>query len=134
MLCPYCGREAELVEGDVIYPFRQDLWDKKYWSCVPCGAYVGCHPGTDKPLGCIADKELRRLRVEAHERFDRLWRNGGPLTRTRAYQWLAFTMELGAKQAHIGKFDKGQCIRLKAALKSESWKSWARAACRQRQI
>ncbi|MFV9178163.1 zinc-finger-containing protein, partial [Serratia marcescens] len=41
--CDYCGKPAALVRGFVIYPHRKDLANGYYWSCDPCGAYVGCH-------------------------------------------------------------------------------------------
>jgi len=57
--CPYCQQQAELVGGAAIYPHRQDLADKRLWNCAPCGAYVGCHDGTETPLGRLANAELR---------------------------------------------------------------------------
>lgn len=41
--CPYCGNPAQFVTGEVIYPHRKDLHDKKFYACPPCDAYVGCH-------------------------------------------------------------------------------------------
>ncbi|MDR7152830.1 hypothetical protein J2W49_004808 [Hydrogenophaga palleronii] len=54
------------ASGDVICPRRPDFFHLKFWPCAPCNAYVGCHPpgngdGT-KPLGRLADEELRRLK------------------------------------------------------------------------
>lgn len=60
MICSYCNNEAKLVSGNVIYPHRPDLAYLRFWQCAPCAAYVGCHKGTTKPLGRIANAELRQ--------------------------------------------------------------------------
>ena len=39
--CPYCGKDAALVTGDKIYPHRPDLYDRNFWLCTACDAYVG---------------------------------------------------------------------------------------------
>jgi hypothetical protein len=54
VLCGHCGKPAVLINGRVIYPHRPDLADKRFWACAPCAAHVGCHAGTDRPLGSPA--------------------------------------------------------------------------------
>lgn len=39
-ICPYCGRETELVNADKIYS-RKGLG--MVMMCKPCNAYVGVH-------------------------------------------------------------------------------------------
>jgi len=109
--CPYCNRAAHLRSGDRLYAHRPDLADKWFWCCQWCDAYVGCHPGTKRPLGRLAGPELRKLKMAAHSAFDPLWRNGA-MTRNEAYAALAKFMGLTKKQCHIGKFDEGQCRRV----------------------
>lgn len=72
--CDYCGRRAEFVDSKVIY-------GKSYGMiylcrCCPGYAYVGVHKGTDRPLGRLADMELRELKKLAHAAFDPLWKEG----------------------------------------------------------
>lgn len=113
--CDYCGNAARLVTGGVIYPHRSDLNQKHFYQCKPCGAHVGCHPGTTAALGRLADAELRRAKSAAHAAFDPLWQaKGRRLTRSAAYAWLA--RELGIKPAdcHIGMFDVATCNRVVA--------------------
>lgn len=116
--CPYCQNSAHLVTGQIIYPHRPDLWRFKFWLCAPCEAYVGCHKqgeGT-RPLGRLANRELRDAKQAAHLAFDRLWRNKGKITLTRkeAYAWLAEQLNINVKDCHIGQFDVMQCRRVVA--------------------
>lgn len=76
--CINCNKnvEAKLVTGDVIYPHRPDLKNRNFYKCPFCGEYVGCHPNTTKPLGCIPSKELRQARIKVHDKLDILWKSG----------------------------------------------------------
>jgi hypothetical protein len=108
MKCPYCVQDAKLVTGEEIYPKRPDLHKKKYWLCSACGAYVGCHGDTDKPLGRLADAQLRALKIKAHIALDRLWKNGH-MSRTYAYLWLAEQLGIAECECHIGMFSTQRC-------------------------
>ena len=113
--CPYCGNNAELVKGSKIYPHRFDLYNKKFYLCEPCDAYVGCHKD-GKPLGRLANRDLRRAKMQAHAVFDPLWKDG-PLTRNEAYRWLSKAMNLHPDDTHIGMFDIGDCLRVEQLVK-----------------
>lgn len=76
-------------------------------------AYVGCHKGTNKPLGRLANAELRLWKRKAHAAFDPLWKYGVFKGRRKeAYRWLATVMRLPEEKAHIGMFDVAECKRL----------------------
>lgn len=109
--CNYCYKSAELVTGREIYPHRLDLHDKRFYRCVPCGAIVGCHPGTTRALGRLANAELRKARMAAHAAFDPLWRSGR-MTRGAAYKWLAARLGVDGGLCHIGEFELKICQRL----------------------
>ena len=111
VICPYCGSEAELVTGREIYPHRLDLYAKKFYQCEPCDAYVGCHPGTENPLGRLADIELREAKMRAHAAFDPIWKSGNK-KRGSAYAWLADQLGIDQKDCHIGMFDVDMCQRV----------------------
>ena len=105
--CDYCGRQAEYVDSAEIYN------GKSYgmiYLCRPCKAYVGVHRGSDKPLGRLADAELREWKKRAHAAFDPLWQYGRfKHRRNAAYAWLAEQMGLTKEETHIGMFDVQQC-------------------------
>lgn len=105
--CAECGGVARVVSGARIYPHRRDLFDKSFWLCA-CGAYVGCHPGTQKPLGAPSGAQLRRAKIAAHAAFDPLWKSG-EMIRAEAYAWLARGMGLRGTETHIGYFTVEQC-------------------------
>ena len=115
-LCPYCGKKAALVTGETVYPHRPDLKEKRFWLCKPCDAWVGTHPNNKhyKPLGRLANKELRTLKIQAHAAFDPLWkgdcvRSERSMHRSQAYKWLAHHMGIHPSECHIGMFNEEQC-------------------------
>lgn len=110
-ICPYCSRFSKKVTGGTIYPdlaALAGLNNRIFYLCAPCNAYVGCHPGTDKPLGSLADAELRRWRQKAHAALDPLWQFG-PYSRTEIYGLLADYMGLSSGDCHIGYFGIAEC-------------------------
>lgn len=122
-ICPYCGNPSLLVGGEVIYPHRPDLHYKKFYSCAPCDAYVGCHDPNPRlhmtgiePLGRLANAELRKAKSAAHSAFDPLWRGGAGravvMKRTQAYEWLAAKLGRSVLDMHIGDLDVEDCKRV----------------------
>ncbi len=61
-------------------------------------------------MGRIADKHLRELKRQAHESFDRIWKEGY-IKRSKAYRLLSDALGLPAEQTHIGMFDEDLCRR-----------------------
>lgn len=113
-LCPYCSKQPVLVTGDVVYKKRPDLKHLSFWLCAPCDAYVGCHKaglgfgdGT-RPLGTLANAELRAARNKAHAAFDPIWQSGS-MGRRKAYGWLAQALGISVKRTHIAEFDLATC-------------------------
>lgn len=67
MRCPYCGSPVILRSADGIY--RENANGTMLYVCKRypvCDAYVRTHPGTSRPVGTLANRELRSLRREAH--------------------------------------------------------------------
>lgn len=107
--CRFCGGEVKLVNNSEFYKGREYGWPLAY-ACGGCGARVGCHPGTDIPLGTLADADTMRARQAAHAAFDRLWAGKTAWHRQQAY--LALARALGVRAAHISWLDKDQCNRV----------------------
>lgn len=113
-ICRYCGGVIRLVPASSIYgESAQRLGMKEEWlyQCQNCNARVGCHKGTKRPLGNVANEVLRLKRMETHQVFDSFWR-AKRMSRTKAYRWLSEQMELPESKAHIGGFEMEQCQRL----------------------
>ena len=120
--CTYCGKPAQLLTGNVLYPGRLDFANSNFWKCFGCDAYVGCHrAGTysvvkghrvehvgTEPLGILANAQLRRAKSAVHEVFDPLWKSG-LMGRNAAYQWLAKQLGIPKRLCHIGLFDIERC-------------------------
>lgn len=109
VLCPYCGNKAELADTAEVYRGRS--YGMMY-ICRPCQAWVGCHKGTNKPLGRLANEQLRHFKQKAHAAFDPLWQRGSRRrfeSRSAAYEWLAGKMRLSRDECHIGMFDVDDC-------------------------
>lgn len=104
--CDYCGRKAEFVDSKIIYGQSYGM----VYLCRNCMAYVGVHKGSAKPLGRLANAELRYWKKAAHAAFDPMWKWGRfRHHRNAAYGWLAQQMGLPIEKTHIGMFDVAQC-------------------------
>lgn len=114
--CDACGSPRVHLQKRSLMRMRvPKAWDL-VWHCLDCLALVGCHEGTDIPLGHMADAQTREARYSAHKTFDRLWRGRGPLSRAEAYAWLAQTLSLAPEDAHIGMLSERQCEALELAV------------------
>ena len=147
-ICPTCETAARLTDGREIYPHRKDLADKPIWACTICeDSYVGCHPGSEEPLGFPADAALREARqLLHHRRIDPLWQNAprtggyGALddeglktvrraARGRVYGFLASRMGLTREACHTAMFTLEQCREAWAALRGVTYpeiREWAK--------
>lgn len=112
--CPYCGNPTKLVDSSEIY--GRSIGGK-CWYCKPCHAWVGCHKDSDRALGRVANKQLRELKHQAHEAFDRIWKDGH-LPRSAAYELLSIAFDLPPEQTHIGMFDEELCEKVIALSKA----------------
>ena len=96
--CDYCGRRAEFVDSKVVYGRSYGMI--YLCRCHPGYAFVGVHKGTDRPLGRLADMELRELKKQAHAAFDPLWKEG----RFKGHRKAAYvSKELSLRGKDVGK-------------------------------
>lgn len=110
--CDYCySPKIRLAQNSVLYGRNYGDWPL-IWFCVDCNAAVGCHPGTDIPLGKMADRATRQWRKKAHEAFDPIWKETKWLTRYKAYAWLASKLGIKTEDCHISWFNAKTCQRV----------------------
>ena len=72
-ICRYCGGIIRLVSAADVYGSsteRLGMQNEYLDQCQNCNARVGCHKGTTRPLGDVANEILRLKRIEAHQVFD----------------------------------------------------------------
>lgn len=114
-ICRYCGGVVRLVPAAEVYGMaaakRLGIEQERFYQCQNCNARVGCHKGTTRPLGNLANETLRMKRKETHQIFDSFWRERG-MTRTQGYHWMAKKLRLSVQLAHIGGFEMDRCQRL----------------------
>ena len=147
--CPYCGRPS-VFHMDSSYIYRGQNYGPVF-ECEPCGAYVGAHRATLLPMGTLANKPLRILRMQCHKLFDPLYKDlsqaypehGRGLTRpahnstmrgaarTRAYRWLAAQLNIPLDDCHIAMFREDRCREVIALLTelqptSATVRSWSK--------
>lgn len=102
----YCGSSMNLRESRY----------GKFWGCArwpACDGKVGCHPGTDTPLGFPAGPETRQARIDAHDALDALWQPLGKRWRGRAYRFVADGIEFDG-DLHMGESDLETCQKIVA--------------------
>lgn len=122
--CNYCNAPANLESSIKVY--RRDYGLMYICSNYPaCDAYVGVHKSNNKPLGRLANKELRQWKNKAHAAFDPLWQakykkrlkeRGADyrksFARSSGYKWLANELNIDRKDCHVGMFDVDTCKRV----------------------
>lgn len=118
VICDYCGKPAVQVTGATIYPHRPDLYDRLFWQCAPCDAYVGCHVKNPskgfkggEPMGRLAKADLRQAKKDAHSAFDHIWKERY-MNRSQAYDWLSRKLRIPIAECHIGMMDVAGCKRV----------------------
>lgn len=107
MICPYCKQKAKWCENKEIYGKNYGNSYMCYY-CKPCDAYVGCHNNTKKPLGTMANRELREWRKKTHAIIDPLWLKKPNRKDARRRLYLKLYKYFG-KETHVGESDIEQC-------------------------
>lgn len=107
VICNYCGKPAQFVDSSRVYRRSYGM----IYYCEDCNAWVGVHKGTNKPLGILANAQLRSEKKRAHFYFDRLWKSKR-MTRNEAYKWLSEQLDKKPEETHIGMFGIDDCQRV----------------------
>ena len=119
--CPYCFEPAKLLLSSAPIYHGRDYGPVHV--CWPCDAWVGCHPNTTRPLGRLANAELRQWKMKAHAAFDPIWKARferkstidpaykKAMARGGRYKKLAELLGIPRHECHIGMFDVDRCQR-----------------------
>ncbi len=113
MRCPECGAEMVLRMSKRFSHKNGEA--RRFYGCTrwpECNGTHGAHPD-GRPLGIPADAETKRMRQLAHSALDNAYKD---TPRPRRYKKLQELMGLSEEDAHIAKFDIGQCKKLIAIL------------------
>lgn len=103
--CPDC-------DGELRLRLIRGRWFYACTNAPKCECVHAAHKD-GRPTGIPGDRDTRLARQFAHDLFNQLWKGESPpMTRTEAYQWLAESMELPPKHAHIGRFDRVACLKV----------------------
>lgn len=130
--CDHCASfDVAYVNNEVIYGRPCGDWPMAYY-CSACEAAVGCHPGTNIPLGRMADKRTRQLRAVAHKHFDPLWRSGA-MSRTEAYKLLSKLLNIPHEKCHISQLDAEQLRIVIAHCKESNIQTEAKIVARRKE-
>lgn len=103
--CRFCKGKVLLVSNKEIYGVEYG-WPLIY-KCESCHARVGCHRGTDIPLGTLANSKTIEARKKTHALLDSLWRGKPAHVRTKVYRILAEKM--ARREFHVSWLDAEEC-------------------------
>ena len=109
--CPYCGSRAFLRPASVINKTEQPDAGAMFYVCArypACDAYVTAHTANHKPMGTLANRQLRQKRRIAHVVFSQLWQNE-LMSKKEAYRWLQMQLGVDPEDAHIARFSDYRC-------------------------
>lgn len=116
--CPFCSSEVVLTSNKEIY--GKEFGNGKCYLCRKCKASVGTHNGTTRPLGILANREMKILKKTCHDLFDITWKNK-ILNRTEAYKRLARSLGIKQEDCHFGHFEIDMLINAIKVLSDSNW-------------
>ena len=75
LYCPYCGGLAVLRPAEYVYGERNLNPDNYLYVCSgypSCDSYIGVHKKSMRPMGTLANGDLRHKRIEAHRALNKV--------------------------------------------------------------
>lgn len=79
LYCPYCGGLAVLRPAEYVYGERNLNPDNYLYVCSgypSCDSYIGVHKKSMRPMGTLANGDLRHKRIEAHRALNKVVQAG----------------------------------------------------------
>lgn len=119
-------KDCNICSGTSVRSARNsEIYGREYGNgmcfiCDDCGAFVGCHPD-GKPLGILANKEMRELKKQCHALFDPVWKDKKLLKRNEVYYRLSKRLGIEQKDCHFGHFDIPMLEKALEVLRVQYW-------------
>lgn len=107
-ICPYCNSKTKVVSELEVY--GKEYKGNILFACVNypvCDSYVGTH-SDDRPLGRLANHDLRKAKRNAHYWFDKIWKEEYK-SRSELYTELSDFLNIDEDYTHIGMFSIKTC-------------------------
>ena len=108
ILCPYCGAKAILRPACDVYGVSERSVGRHLYVCSNwpvCDAYVSAHVRNKKPMGRLADGNLRHKRILAHRALKN-YQTVTHMEKWAVYVWLQGKLGQGEHQIHIANFSE----------------------------
>lgn len=111
IFCTGCQIEvdARFTDAKEVYPARPELAALRFYIHDVCGASVGCHKGTTKPLGFLATPEVKKWRKIIHGILDPLWHTRR-IPRGKAYAYISHRLGRTYHTAEIYSVEEAKQI------------------------
>lgn len=114
--CPYCGSPAYLKHKTEIFSeeklSRMTINKSEFlYVCKnypECDSFVWTHPRTQIPYGHLANADLRRKRIFAHDCIRSMIRLR-IMNKSRVYAWLSSCLGYRRKNTHISQMNDTMC-------------------------
>lgn len=122
VICPYCNAKAVLRPANTVYGISDRSTGRHLYVCTnwpKCDAYVSAHKSDRKPMGRLANGNLRHKRILAHKAMED-YRRLTHMDKWAVYLWLQGKLGLGEHHIHIAKFDDEMCDRVIEICRSAS--------------
>ena len=120
--CPYCGAHAVMRSANKVFGTKLYEPDRFLYVCTnwpTCDAYVTAHASDHRPMGTLANKQLRHKRILAHKAFQN-YRKATKTEKWASYIWLEGKLGLDQARTHIGMFSEEECDRVIALCMKET--------------
>ena len=127
LVCPYCGKETELIKGPPVASKQDSDW---HYACKPCAAWVLCHKSTTIAYGYVAKVDIRDKRFQLHTLLKKIENKVG-CNKSVIYDYMAYMYgEHNFHTAWLHPEELDYCIELLKSFKPKSYFWWLNATKR----
>lgn len=109
--CPYCGGKPKYISGNKLYNKNIGM----IYVCENCDAYIGVYGSTKRPLGRLANSELRKKKQETNYYINAIIQKAVKKGQHRSeakkstLKWLGNNLEVDVTHMQTNMFDIDLC-------------------------